>query len=89
MTELSSVRGLFHDLLDAKLNTEAAASVVAAWSDKVQGKPIREWYQLPEASREMYRLLCYQVLCAAVSDDEPEDIAFMMDTSVAQAEAAL
>ena len=85
MTELSTVRGQFHNLLDAKLNTEAAAAVVAAWSDKVQGRAIREWYHHPEASRELYRLLCYKVLCAAVSDEDPADIAFLMDSGITQA----
>ena len=84
MTELSTVRSRFHNLLDARLNTEAAAAVVAAWSDKIRSKPIREWQHLPEASRELYRLLCYKVLCAAVSEDDPADIAFNMDTGVAQ-----
>lgn len=86
MTELSTVRSLFFSLLDKRLNIEAAAAVLAEWSDKVQGKPELAWQHRTEASRELYRLLCYRMLCAAVGDEAPGDLAFKLDTSVDDAE---
>ena len=89
MTELSTVRSLFHSRLDARLNIDAAAQALAAWSDKVAERPILEWLQRTDASQELYRLLTYTVLCAAVSDDEPADLAFTLDISVDSAEKVL
>jgi hypothetical protein len=92
MTELSSVRGLFFSLLDKRLDIESAADTLARWSDKVQSKPELEWYHRTEASRELYRLLTYRMLCAAVSaadDTVPAaDLAYDLDITVDAAEEA-
>ena len=89
MTELSTVRSRFHTLLDKRLNIDAAAQALAAWSDKVAERPLLEWPQRTEASQELYRLLTYTVLCAAVSDDDPASMAFTLDVSVDAAEKVL
>lgn len=67
--ELPAIRAEFHDLLDRRLNIDAAAAQIQGWSDKLRGINARDWKTLPPASQELYKLLTYRVICQLVEGD--------------------
>lgn len=76
MDELPTIRAEFHDLLDKRLNIEAAAAEIQRWSDNLRNthlpideRPIRDWDGLPPASQELYKLMVYRVICQLVAGD--------------------
>lgn len=85
-SELPTIRSLFHSLLDKHLRVDEAAAVLQDWSDRQRGCPQRNWQHLPEANKELYKLLVYQVACTLVGEPEPADIAHRMDSAIAAAQ---
>lgn len=74
--ELPTIRAEFHNLLDKRLNIEAAAAEIQRWSDNLRSihlpiaeRPIRDWNSLPPASQELYKLMIYRVICQLVEGD--------------------
>jgi hypothetical protein len=88
--EVPSVRSRFFNLLDRKLDIDAAAAVIQQWSDKVQaspdperlGKSARRWEDLPHGHRELYRLIVYRVACALAGEEVLEDDPQMIAAAV-------
>ena len=68
--EVPTFRPRLHQMIDRHLNTEGAAATMQAWSDKMRGLQPREWATLPEATKELYRLLTYEVM-EKLSGDDP------------------
>ena len=64
------VRSDFHNLLDRKLDVDAAAEEIQIWSDKMRDAPIRRWHDIPENGRELFRLMVYRIACALVGESE-------------------
>lgn len=67
--ELPAIRPDFYNLLDSKLNIEAAASKIQLWSDKLRKVGPREWSTLPAAHQELYKYLTYQIICQLIEGD--------------------
>lgn len=74
--ELPTIRAEFHNLLDRRLNIEAAAAEIQRWSDNLRythlpiaQRPIRGWNTLAPASQELYKLMCYRIICQLVEGD--------------------
>lgn len=59
-----------HATIERTLNVEAAAAKLSAWTDKQRGNRIREWEWLDAPTRQMYRLLIYDIVFALGDDSE-------------------
>lgn len=77
---LTVVRPDLYQLLDSKLDVDAAAAEIQRWSDKIRHlhmpadeRPgIREWAAVPPAGRELYKFMVYRVICQLVDSDPIE-----------------
>lgn len=79
----SVVRPLFFNLIDRKLDVDAAAAVIQQWSDKMRRMPRteeqverdttipeegRRWSDIDESGRELFRLMVYRIACALIGE---------------------